>query len=195
MSDKDSAMKIMNDGRCPPSISIFCSLVTQSSARESCPGNARDKLEWDDSLASEAEKWAKRCAEIGKMEHSSTEGQGENLFAASPKATFEAAAQAWVDEKFKYDGQPIDENFAQYSHYTQVRGFYRLFTSGSILMEEVCLAVHDESWNGFCKKQRWLGICVCSLYAPWEFHGAVCALKGVKPPLRRHAKTLQAVYS
>lgn len=57
------------------------------------------------------------------MSHSDNkdrEDQGENLFAAMPQATFEAAANAWISEKSKYDGQPIDQNFSQYGHYTQV---------------------------------------------------------------------------
>ena len=57
---------------------------------------------------------------MAHSDNGAREGQGENLFAAMPEASFEAAANAWISEKSKYDGQPIDQNFPQYGHYTQV---------------------------------------------------------------------------
>ena len=93
-------------------------------ARKNTGGRSRDDLEWDDDLATYAESWAQQNASQNQMRHSSPndrEGQGENLFAAMPEATFEAAAKAWVSEKKDYHGGPIDDGYTKYGHYTQVR--------------------------------------------------------------------------
>ena len=61
------------------------------------------------------------------MQHSDNkdrEGQGENFFAVMPQASFEAAAKVWIDEESKYHGQPIDQSFSQYGHWTQVCGIF-----------------------------------------------------------------------
>ena len=91
-----------------------------SPARAHCSGHHRPSLTWSSSLASAATAWAEHMASTGKMEHSGTPGQGENLYAASPDATFEGAVRAWLGEEREYDGGPVGEGFRRYGHYTQV---------------------------------------------------------------------------
>ena len=88
-------------------------------------------LDWDPSLATEAQKWADHLAKVvGHMEHSQGSerpNQGENLFWgwASPgpyKEPFMHAAQAWMNEAAKYHGEKIGEgNLADYGHYSKFR--------------------------------------------------------------------------
>ena len=85
-------------------------------------GHARPDLVWDKDLENGAQQWANHLAETGDFEHSGTPGVGENLFAVFPASagTVMGATQSWLDEAQFYHGQPIDGNFAQYGHYTQV---------------------------------------------------------------------------
>jgi uncharacterized protein YkwD len=87
-------------------------------------------LQWDDHLASEAQKWANNLAQhIGHMQHSTSQerpNQGENLFwgMASPgpyKDPYTHAAQGWMNEAAKYHGEKIGEgNFSAYGHYSKL---------------------------------------------------------------------------
>ncbi|CAI6100850.1 hypothetical protein V2G26_010505 [Clonostachys chloroleuca] len=76
-------------------------------------------LLWDAGLASDAQSWADHLASIGKLEHSSGTGQGENLYMQSGSNNpFLNAVNAFNSEKSDYTGGVIDSN--NYSHYTQV---------------------------------------------------------------------------
>jgi uncharacterized protein YkwD len=77
-------------------------------------------LQWDRGLAHAAEQWAQHLAKLGKLEHSSGTGQGENLFWRSPanNSPYESGARAWINEAGKYHGEQIPQgNFAGYGHY------------------------------------------------------------------------------
>ncbi|KAL1858727.1 hypothetical protein Daus18300_009861 [Diaporthe australafricana] len=89
-------------------------------ARRESPGQKRPDLIWDDSLASDAQKYAQYLADNKKFEHSGAPGQGENLFMSSGNATLVDGTNAWLAEKPNYNGQKIpDGNFGSYGHYTQ----------------------------------------------------------------------------
>ncbi|VUC29251.1 unnamed protein product [Clonostachys rosea] len=76
-------------------------------------------LIWDASLASDAQAWADHLASLGKLEHSSGSGQGENLYMQSgSNDPFLNAVNAFNSEKSDYTGGVIDST--NYSHYTQV---------------------------------------------------------------------------
>lgn len=46
---------------------------------------------------------------------------GENLCTCgSPDRPFAVATDMWIEEKGKYWGQPVDQNYVVYGHYTQV---------------------------------------------------------------------------
>ena len=84
-------------------------------------GRTRPDLLWDPKLAASAQKWAIQLAGRDELEHSQS---GENLYASSGMAADHAyvnATEGWLREKSQYWGQPIDDNFAKYGHYTQVR--------------------------------------------------------------------------
>ncbi len=92
-------------------------------------GKGLQPLQWDNNLASDAQKWADNLAHnIGHMQHSTSQerpNQGENLFWgwASPgpyKDPFTNAAQGWMNEAAKYHGEKIGEgNLADYGHYSK----------------------------------------------------------------------------
>lgn len=101
-------------------------LQLHNSARQAISaqtGHARPDLVWDTDLESSAQQWANHLIATGTFEHSGTPNVGENLseFFPASGATVMAATQGWLDEAKFYHGQPIDGNFAQYGHYTQVR--------------------------------------------------------------------------
>lgn len=76
-------------------------------------------LLWDAGLASDAQSWADHLASIGKLEHASGTGQGENLYMQSgSNDPFLNAVNAFNSEKSDYTGGVIDST--NYSHYTQV---------------------------------------------------------------------------
>lgn len=56
-------------------------------------------LVWDAKLAQDARAWADHLVRLGKLEHSSVAGQGENLYAswstAPTAATCKQAVEAW----------------------------------------------------------------------------------------------------
>lgn len=68
------------------------------------------KLQWDDRLAHDAQTCAKTLASTGKLEHSSNEVQGENLYVtSSADAKFEEAISEWMNEETSYKGEKIGE--------------------------------------------------------------------------------------
>lgn len=78
-------------------------------------------LVWDDSLASEAQEWADHLVDLGQLEHSGTDGEGENLYMQSgTDSAWVNAVDAWVDEKSKYNGEAISEtNYLTFGHYSK----------------------------------------------------------------------------
>lgn len=85
-------------------------------------GHSRPDLTWDRGLEASAQEWADHLAQTGTFEHSPDHGVGENLYASFPAniATLMGATQGWLDEAQHYHGQPIDGDYPQYGHYTQV---------------------------------------------------------------------------
>jgi Cysteine-rich secretory protein family len=80
-------------------------------------------LQWDQGLAHAATQYAQHLAQIGKLEHSSGTGQGENLFWASPanNSALQNGAKAWLNEAGNYHGEVIPQgNFASYGHYSKL---------------------------------------------------------------------------
>ena len=76
------------------------------------------KLEWDDRLASDAEAWAQQLAEIGELEHSEIENQGENIFMIDGDAKYEDAVQNWLNGEKKYSGERVGEvNFEEWGQF------------------------------------------------------------------------------
>jgi len=63
-------------------------------------------LTWDDTLASGAQQWANRLANMGRLQHSSSRSYGENLYMAGgwgTPATCKSATSSWYAEIKKYD--------------------------------------------------------------------------------------------
>ncbi|KAK5455986.1 hypothetical protein LTS15_005305 [Exophiala xenobiotica] len=85
-------------------------------------GHSRPDLSWDHGLEASAQRWADHLAQTESFDHSGTPNVGENLYVIFPAsiATVMAATQGWLDEAQYYHGQPIDGDFAQYGHYTQI---------------------------------------------------------------------------
>ena len=55
-------------------------------------------LTWDDTLASGAQQWANRLANMGRLQHSSSRSYGENLYMAGgwgTPATCKSATSSW----------------------------------------------------------------------------------------------------
>lgn len=65
------------------------------------------KLVWDDRLMRKAEAYAQKLAQIGQLEHSGVEDEGENLFMSSENADLEAAVESWLREEKQYTGQIV----------------------------------------------------------------------------------------
>ncbi|OHF04506.1 SCP-like extracellular protein [Colletotrichum orchidophilum] len=78
-------------------------------------------LEWDDTLASDAQEWATHLLSVGSLTHSQVSDQGENLYMQSYKdSPYVNAANAWISEKSSYHGEAISEsNYMAFGHYTQ----------------------------------------------------------------------------
>lgn len=79
-------------------------------------------LQWDKGLAHAATQYAQHLAQIGKMQHASGTGQGENLFWRSPAndTAYASGAQAWINEASNYHGEQIPQgNFSGYGHYCE----------------------------------------------------------------------------
>ncbi|KAK2040934.1 PR-1-like protein [Colletotrichum somersetense] len=94
-------------------------------------------LTWDEELVNSAQAWANNLAEKNSFYHDpSPGGQGENLYMVTGSTSNElvdaSAVQSWLDEKSKYNNQPITDkgspNFQNYGHYTQAiwKGTYKL---------------------------------------------------------------------
>ncbi|KAH7121651.1 CAP domain-containing protein [Dactylonectria macrodidyma] len=83
-------------------------------------GNA--DLVWDADLAADAQEWATHLVSVGSLVHSSTDGQGENLYMQSgTDAPYKNAVDAFVSEKSLYNGEAISStNYMNFGHYTQV---------------------------------------------------------------------------
>lgn len=118
-------------------------------------------LQWDDSLAKQAEEYAKHLAKKNAMQHSGTDGQGENLYMSTADASFADATQSWLDEERDYNGEKIGEgDFTKWGHFSKsprvgsVDGPARFFmyqlavrcTDGR--RSAVCLAQHHPCRHG-----------------------------------------------
>ncbi|GKT43314.1 pathogenesis-related protein 1B [Colletotrichum spaethianum] len=79
-------------------------------------------LEWDNSLAADAQEWATHLLSVGSLTHSQTDNQGENLYMQSNKdSPYVNAADAWISEKSQYNGEAISStNYMGFGHYTQI---------------------------------------------------------------------------
>lgn len=79
-------------------------------------------MEWDPSLAQEAEAYAQKLATKNIMEHSDVSGQGENLYMSSGNASFSDAVQNWLDEEKHYSGEKVGEgDFGKWGHFCKSR--------------------------------------------------------------------------
>jgi uncharacterized protein YkwD len=97
-------------------------------------------LQWDDTLAHNAQQWANHLASsVGHLQHSTSQerpNQGENLFWgwASPgpyKEPYMHAAQGWMNEAAKYHGEAIGQgNDSAYGHYSKLGHFAVLWSWG-----------------------------------------------------------------
>ncbi|KAK7429801.1 hypothetical protein QQZ08_003646 [Neonectria magnoliae] len=89
-------------------------------AARSAVGNP--DLVWDAALASGAQEWATHLVSLGTLEHSSSEGLGENLYMQyGTDNPYANAVAAFVEEKSSYNGETISEtNYLTFGHYTQV---------------------------------------------------------------------------
>ena len=65
------------------------------------------KLEWDDRLRTDAEAYAQKLAQSGRLEPSGVEEEGENLFMSSEDADLEEAVESWLREEKQYTGQIV----------------------------------------------------------------------------------------
>ncbi|KAK2051826.1 PR-1-like protein [Colletotrichum caudatum] len=94
-------------------------------------------LAWDEDLVKSAQAWANNLAQTGSFYHDPNPGgQGENLYVVTGSTgnnLFNAnAVQNWLDEKSKYNNQPITDkgspNYHDYGHYTQAiwKGTYQI---------------------------------------------------------------------
>lgn len=78
-------------------------------------------LIWDNSLAAGAQDWANHLATLGHLEHSGTNGQGENIYGqGNGDNVLVNAVNSWVNEKPLYHGEPISEtNYQLFGHYSK----------------------------------------------------------------------------
>lgn len=65
------------------------------------------KLEWDDRLKRDAEAYAQKLAQLGSLEPSGVEDEGENVFMSHGDATLEDAVKGWLSQEKKYTGQIV----------------------------------------------------------------------------------------
>ena len=83
-------------------------------------------LKWSDSLAADAKSWAEHLAQLGKLEHATGTGQGENLSYRSDSRGPSAIStvdllSGWVNEKNNWHGGPLtNSNWYATGHYTQM---------------------------------------------------------------------------
>jgi hypothetical protein len=85
-------------------------------------GTLRPALTWNAALAAEAAAYSKQLMEVGSFQHSGTKGEGENLakFMPATVGSLAKGVEVWCGEEKIYQGQPIDESFRKYGHWTQV---------------------------------------------------------------------------
>lgn len=81
-------------------------------------------LQWSEEAARTASQWASRLARLGRLEHDSNSGMGQNLFYKSAFGTSvavsgEEVAKSWYDEVSKYDFNNPGFS-AGTGHFTQV---------------------------------------------------------------------------
>jgi uncharacterized protein YkwD len=83
-------------------------------------------IKWSDSLAADAKSWAEHLAQLGKLEHATGTGQGENLSYRSDSRGPSAISTAdllngWVNEKNGYTVAPMQwDRDKAHGHYTQM---------------------------------------------------------------------------
>jgi len=85
-------------------------------------------LQWSEEAARTASQWASRLARLGRLEHDSSSGMGQNLFYKSAFGTSvavsgEEVAKSWYDEVSKYDFNNPGFS-AGTGHFTQVSCSY-----------------------------------------------------------------------
>ena len=77
-------------------------------------------LQWSDSLAGVAQKWANKIAKWDKLVHSNYD-YGENLYVSTNKVSASRPVDAWASEKKFYHNENIaNENVHLFGHYTQI---------------------------------------------------------------------------
>jgi hypothetical protein len=88
-----------------------------------------DPLEWSDTLAATAQEWANHLAEIGRLEHSGSEGSGhgENLwmgtrdvFSDSQKVSYWTAEKTYFVPGQTFPDVSSTGNWQDVGHYTQM---------------------------------------------------------------------------
>lgn len=85
------------------------------------------KLEWDDRLMRDAEIYAKQLAELGSLEPSGVEDEGENIFVSQGDAELQDAVKGWLSEESKYTAQIVaGGNFDDCGQYSKSRLFVPL---------------------------------------------------------------------
>src|ERR1051326_1544839 len=77
---------------------------------------------WDPKLASYAQQWADKLAQLNKLQHRPNNPFGENLYVnVGGRPGVLDAARAWTSERKYYSGELITEqNFMKFGHYTQM---------------------------------------------------------------------------
>jgi LysM repeat protein len=154
-------------------------LAVNNSARA---GKGLNGLQWDKDLARAATEYAQHLAQLGKMQHASGTGQGENLFWMSPAndTAHASAAQAWINEASKYHGEQIPQgNFSAYGHY----GEFHVWTIESMIVSNgakspVYVEKHHACWNGEGNRLEWWRLCGRSLYPGREYGRTKAVLGG-----------------
>jgi uncharacterized protein YkwD len=83
-------------------------------------------LNWSDTLASQAQEWAKHLSDTGKFEHSNS-GQGENLWKGTSNSfSFTNMVENWGNEKKNFIVGGVSPDFSttgqfkDVGHYTQL---------------------------------------------------------------------------
>lgn len=83
-------------------------------------------IEWSGDLANEAQEWADHLTSIGQLEHSHTDGEGENLSMGSTGGySVTDFVNGWGEEKKYFVGGTFPNvsstgNWQDVGHYTQV---------------------------------------------------------------------------
>lgn len=154
-------------------------LAIHNSARA---GKGLQALQWDQGLARAATEYAQHLAKIGKLEHASGTGQGENLFWRSPgnDTAHASAAQAWINEASNYHGEQIPQgNFSAYGHYCEfdVWEIKRMSLANGV-KSPMHVEKHHACWNGEGDRLKWWGVCSGPLYPARKYCGTKAFLDG-----------------